>query len=102
MSETSATADTPLRAVIWRDRETGAEESYGVLVRERSVDPYRLLLTYDEGRRLWWILVRGVGTAMHTCGYTEAHREQCWTMFKHADKHDVETYLLSEPQDTTP
>lgn len=74
---------------------TGARESFGILAERRQVGPYSLRLTYDEVRRLWWIILHMEGGQVATVGYTEARRDIAWELFTKGTESDIVNNLLS-------
>lgn len=74
---------------------TGERESFGILAKRRQVGPYSLRLTYDEVRRLWWIILHAESGSIATVGYTEARRVVAWDLFTNGNETDIVNNLLA-------
>ena len=68
---------------------TGERESLGQIVKKRTVGRYHLVLTYDEPRTCWWVVIFERDVPICYCGFYLPRREDAWAFFLRGDEDDI-------------
>jgi len=88
-----------LRFLYLIDRTSGAKQNYGAIANERREGRYELMLTFDPGREMWWVIAE-TSAAEHklvTLGFEQHHRTRAFQTFDDVTERQLDAVEPTPP-----
>lgn len=76
-----------MKDLVLFDPQTGERENCGTIAARRTIGRVPLWLTYDEVKRMWWIVWQD--DRLRKAGYAKSRRKVCWETFRDMTETDL-------------
>lgn len=80
-----------------QNKDTHEVVDCGLIVDERVIGRYKVWLTYDDGDKIWWIVIQPAATDSWRMGYREAREKECREVFNTIMESEIAECLAAYP-----